>query len=83
MIIARFTDVSILSFAATSYQLVRTAGVGFPVRDDARRSAKCVCDKSYLAYPECSDGWLVERKGRFGKFLSCVKFPRCAGKAKA
>ncbi|WP_236940088.1 hypothetical protein [Falsihalocynthiibacter arcticus] len=24
----------------------------------------------------------MERSGRYGKFLSCVKFPRCAGKSK-
>ena len=58
-------------------------GVGFPLRDDATGSATCVCGESYRACPECSDGWLVERKGRYGKFLSCVKYPRCVGKAKA
>ncbi|MBU2935138.1 MULTISPECIES: topoisomerase DNA-binding C4 zinc finger domain-containing protein [Pacificibacter] len=25
---------------------------------------------------------MVERRGRYGKFMSCVKFPRCNGKAK-
>ncbi|WP_232824963.1 topoisomerase DNA-binding C4 zinc finger domain-containing protein [Primorskyibacter marinus] len=26
--------------------------------------------------------WLVERRGRYGAFLGCVRFPDCAGKAK-
>lgn len=57
--------------------------VGLPVRNAAKGSATCVCGESYLACPKCSDGWLVERKGRYGKFLGCVKYPRCTGKAKA
>ncbi|MCA0905433.1 topoisomerase DNA-binding C4 zinc finger domain-containing protein [Ruegeria marisrubri] len=40
------------------------------------------CGSEYQACPKCQDGWLVERKGRYGKFLGCVKFPRCSGKAK-
>lgn len=59
-----------------------SCGVGLPVRDDAKGSATCECGESCRACPECADGWLVERKGRYGKFLGCVKYPRCAGKAK-
>ncbi|WP_425287520.1 topoisomerase DNA-binding C4 zinc finger domain-containing protein [Pacificibacter marinus] len=25
---------------------------------------------------------MVKRRGRYGKFMSCVKFPRCNGKEK-
>lgn len=41
---------------------------------------KCSCGVSYPRCPECTDGWLVERKGRYGKFLGCVRFPVCSGK---
>ena len=34
------------------------------------------------ACPSCDDGWLVERKGRYGRFLGCVRFPACKGKKK-
>ncbi len=57
-------------------------GEGLPENDAAKGSATCVCGESYLACPECSEGWLVERKGRYGKFLGCIKYPRCTGKAK-
>ena len=40
----------------------------------------CSCGATFPSCPECSDGWLVERKGRYGKFLGCVKFPKCEGK---
>lgn len=40
----------------------------------------CSCGAEYPACPECVDGWLVERKGRHGKFLGCVNFPKCEGK---
>lgn len=58
-------------------------GVGFPERENSKGSATCDCGESYRACPDCADGWLVERKGRYGMFLGCVKFPRCSGKAKA
>lgn len=57
-------------------------GVGFPVRSKGATEAVCDCKESVPACPSCADGWLVERKGRFGKFLGCVKFPRCTGKTK-
>ncbi|NRB20510.1 MAG: topoisomerase DNA-binding C4 zinc finger domain-containing protein [Rhodobacteraceae bacterium] len=40
----------------------------------------CSCGAEFAACPGCSDGWLVERKGRYGPFLSCVKYPSCKGK---
>ncbi len=42
----------------------------------------CSCGATFPACPECGDGWLIERKGRFGKFLGCVKYPECKGKQK-
>lgn len=40
----------------------------------------CSCGAEFAACPECNDGWLVERKGRYGKFLGCVRYPKCRGK---
>jgi len=57
-------------------------GVGFPVRSKGTTEAVCDCKESVPACPSCADGWLVARKGRFGRFLGCVKFPRCIGKTK-
>ncbi|WP_171211875.1 topoisomerase DNA-binding C4 zinc finger domain-containing protein [Ruegeria sp. HKCCA5426] len=59
-----------------------SCGVGFPVRNSTDPFATCSCGSEYQACPKCQDGWLVERKGRYRKFLGCVKFPRCSGKAK-
>ena len=39
----------------------------------------CNCGAEFPACPECSDGWLVGRKGRYGEFLGCVKYPECKG----
>ena len=59
-----------------------SCGIGFPVRDDIQDSATCECGGQFRPCPKCNDGWLVERKGRYGVFLGCVKYPRCAGKGK-
>ncbi len=42
----------------------------------------CNCGAEFKACPECVDGWLVERKGRYGKFLGCVLYPDCGGRTK-
>lgn len=42
----------------------------------------CSCGARYPACPSCSDGWLVERKGRYGAFLGCTRYPDCKGKGK-
>ena len=42
----------------------------------------CTCGASFPACPECGDGWMIERRGRFGKFLGCVNYPECKGKQK-
>jgi DNA helicase IV len=43
---------------------------------------RCGCGATHPTCPECKDGWLVERSGSYGKFLGCVRYPTCAGKAK-
>ena len=40
----------------------------------------CSCGASFAACPECPDGWLEERSGKFGRFLGCVKYPNCDGR---
>ncbi|WP_425456588.1 topoisomerase DNA-binding C4 zinc finger domain-containing protein [Asticcacaulis tiandongensis] len=39
----------------------------------------CSCGAAFPACPECTDGWLVERRGRNGTFLGCVNYPACKG----
>ncbi|NRB19654.1 MAG: topoisomerase DNA-binding C4 zinc finger domain-containing protein [Rhodobacteraceae bacterium] len=36
----------------------------------------------YPACPQCDDGWLIARKGRYRRFLGCVRFPKCMAKKK-
>lgn len=56
-------------------------GTDLPIADKAQPGhLTCGCGATYHACPECSDGWLVERKGRWGEFLGCVKYPDCNGK---
>ncbi|WP_408634943.1 topoisomerase DNA-binding C4 zinc finger domain-containing protein [Octadecabacter antarcticus] len=56
-------------------------GTDLPVLNKANAEQMvCSCGAEYPSCPECADGWLVERKGRFGKFFSCVNYPRCMGK---
>lgn len=56
--------------------------VALPRRAKELAEFQCNCGASYPSCPECKDGWLVERTGRYGHFLSCVRFPDCTGKAK-
>ncbi|MBF2759359.1 MAG: UvrD-helicase domain-containing protein [Ectothiorhodospiraceae bacterium AqS1] len=53
-----------------------------PVKDDKTGMMVCSCDARYPACPECESGWLVEREGRYGRFLGCVNYPRCKGKGR-
>ena len=60
-----------------------SCGIGLPVQEGAAGPMKCSsCGAVYPACPECDNGWLVERKSRYGTFLGCVSFPKCSGKAK-
>ncbi|WP_299680592.1 UvrD-helicase domain-containing protein [uncultured Roseobacter sp.] len=52
-----------------------------PVVDKAQPGyLVCSCGEKFSACPQCSDGWLVKRNGKWGKFLSCTKYPKCSGK---
>ena len=53
----------------------------FKVNTDADHLT-CACGARYPACSECDDGWLVERKGRHGKFLGCIRYPACTGTAR-
>ena len=58
-------------------------GLGLPVQEGGTGPMKCKnCGAEYPVCPVCDNGWLVERKSRYGRFLGCVNFPRCKGKAK-
>ncbi|MEO1378857.1 MAG: UvrD-helicase domain-containing protein [Pseudomonadota bacterium] len=58
-------------------------GNGLPEKQDNSDIKKCTCGAEYPSCPGCENGWLVERRGRYGPFLGCVGFPRCKGKTKA
>jgi DNA helicase-4 len=52
----------------------------FPVEDSSNlEELICSCGAQFPACLECNGGWLVERKGRYGKFLGCVNYPSCEG----
>ena len=58
-----------------------TCGNDLPKRSSEEPNVfLCSCGSRFQACPECTDGWLVERKGRFGQFLGCVNYPRCRGR---
>jgi DNA helicase-4 len=53
-----------------------------PDRFVASTDARCRCGQTYPSCPECKSGWLVERSGKYGKFLSCVRYKECNGKGR-
>lgn len=56
-------------------------GKDIPVRNpDSSERFVCSCGAEYPACPVCSEGWLVERKGPYGRFLGCIRYPECTGK---
>ncbi|WP_417480587.1 UvrD-helicase domain-containing protein [Maricaulis maris] len=58
-------------------------GIGLPIRSRTSGDLICGdCGETQPACPNCEAGWLVERRGRYGAFLGCVRFPDCDGKAK-
>jgi DNA helicase-4 len=59
-----------------------SCGTALPRHADGTSEVRCGCGASYPTCPECEDGWLIERSGSFGKFLGCVRYPTCTGKAK-
>ena len=55
--------------------------VNLPIRKDSVPVVnECACGKEFPACPECADGWLVDRRGKFGHFLGCVNYPSCEGR---
>lgn len=58
-------------------------GSSLPEERDKSGIKTCTCGAEYPSCPECKNGWLVERRGRYGRFLGCVSYPRCKGKMKA
>tara|TARA_R100000789_G_scaffold98887_1_gene103807 strand:+ start:3473 stop:6394 length:2922 start_codon:yes stop_codon:yes gene_type:complete len=55
-------------------------GGDLPVKDTANPDKMvCSCGAAFAACPECTDGWLIERRGPRGKFLGCVTYPACTG----
>lgn len=59
----------------------QSCGTALPRREDGTIEVRCGCGASYPTCPECEDGWLIERSGAYGRFLSCVRYPTCIGKA--
>lgn len=58
-----------------------SCSTALPRRVNSSADVACSCGASYPTCPECEDGWLVERIGRYGRFLGCVRYPSCVGKA--
>jgi DNA helicase-4 len=56
---------------------------GLPEERDKSGMKTCTCGAQYPICPQCENGWLVKRRGRYGPFLGCVSYPRCKGKMKA
>ncbi|WP_299828309.1 UvrD-helicase domain-containing protein [uncultured Roseobacter sp.] len=56
-------------------------GNDLPVADtDEQGQFKCSCGATFPSCPKCSSGWLVQRPGKWGKFLGCTRYPDCTGK---
>lgn len=57
-------------------------GIGIPTVSGTSGVLECShCGASHHECPKCSDGWLVERHGRYGEFFGCIRYPDCTGKA--
>ncbi|WP_319825889.1 3'-5' exonuclease [Thalassovita sp.] len=61
----------------------QSCGTELPRQADGTSEVRCGCGACYPTCPACEDGRLVERSGTYGKFLGCVRYPTCTGKAKA
>lgn len=58
-------------------------GIGLPIPNNETGNHRCSeCGAEQPACPTCQNGWLIERRGRYGAFFGCVRFPDCSGKAK-
>ncbi|WP_287475200.1 UvrD-helicase domain-containing protein [Thalassococcus sp.] len=60
-----------------------SCGIGLPVSQTADGEKTCMeCGATQTQCPKCTDGWLVERSGKYGAFMGCIRFPDCSGKGK-
>lgn len=60
-----------------------SCGTGLPQHRDGGDDLTCPsCATILPGCPSCKGGWMVPRKGRYGDFLGCVRYPACDGKAK-
>lgn len=87
-LLAKTTKKGSLYFACEHHHLCgqtlkpcSVCGADLPVKDKLNpQTLTCSCGATFPACPDCSDGWLVERRGRHGKFLGCVTYPACQAK---
>ena len=49
-----------------------SCGTALPRHAEGTSEVRCGCGASFPTCPDCEDGWLVERSGSFGKFLSLI-----------
>jgi DNA helicase IV len=60
----------------------QACGSQLPRKDLTKTEVICSCGATYHSCPSCADGWLVDRAGRYGAFLGCVRYPACSGRAR-
>ena len=71
-------------FCDASLPVCSACGTGLPLRNEsAPEASQCVCGAVFPSCPKCVDGWLVERSGKYGRFLGCVNYPPCDGRQSA
>ena len=57
---------------------------GLPLRNrHSPEISQCDCGAKFPTCSACLDGWLVERRGKYGLFLGCVNYPSCKGRRAA
>lgn len=59
-----------------------SCGSALPRLTQGSAEVRCSCGASFPDCPECKDGWLVERRGSYGQFMGCVRYPVCTGKSR-
>ena len=65
----------------TSLPACPACGAGLPLRKKHSSEVnECGCGATFPACPACAYGWLVERRGKYGRFLGCVNYPPCKGR---
>jgi len=55
-----------------------SCGKGLVTRDSASTRPQCgTCSVEQQACPDCDEGWLVAKVGKYGGFFGCSTFPAC------